>query len=68
MRYEEWDGEVDEGPELEGSRTLEEREDLRHIFERRDLSDVELVHLEPEPQLTADQWVYKKCMGKEGVC
>jgi NADH dehydrogenase (ubiquinone) 1 alpha subcomplex subunit 5 len=66
MRYEEWDGEVDEGPELEGSRTLEEREDLRHIFERRDLSDVELVHLEPEPQLTADQWVLKSCMA-EGV-
>ncbi|KAK4126356.1 hypothetical protein N657DRAFT_567484 [Parathielavia appendiculata] len=55
MRYEEWDGEVDEGPELEGSRTLEEKQDLRHIFERRDPSDIEHVHLEPEPQLTADQ-------------
>ena len=58
MRYEEWDGEQDEGPELEGSRTIEEREDLRHIFERRDISDVgQQVEWEPEPQLTADQWV-----------
>ncbi|KAL2170330.1 hypothetical protein VTG60DRAFT_5009 [Thermothelomyces hinnuleus] len=55
MRYEEWDGEQDEGPELEGSRTLEERQDLRHIFERKDISDVEHVEWEPEPQLTADQ-------------
>ncbi|KAK4238087.1 ETC complex I subunit conserved region-domain-containing protein [Achaetomium macrosporum] len=55
MRYQEWDGEVDEGPELEGSRTLEEKQDLRHIFERRDLGDVEQVQWEPEPQLTADQ-------------
>ncbi|KAK4145896.1 ETC complex I subunit conserved region-domain-containing protein [Dichotomopilus funicola] len=56
MRVEEWDGELDEGPELEGSRTLKEREDLRHIFERRDIRDVEgQVEWEPEPQLTADQ-------------
>lgn len=55
MRYQEWDGELDEGPELEGSRTAEEREDLKHIFERRDLGDVEQVQWEPEPQLTADQ-------------
>ncbi|KAK4246391.1 ETC complex I subunit conserved region-domain-containing protein [Corynascus novoguineensis] len=55
MRYEEWDGEKDEGPELEGSRTLEERQDLKHIFERKDISDVEHVEWEPEPQLTADQ-------------
>ncbi|KAH6631641.1 ETC complex I subunit conserved region-domain-containing protein [Chaetomium tenue] len=56
MRYEEWDGEQDEGPELEGSRTIEEKEDLRHIFERRDIADVQQqVEWEPEPQLTADQ-------------
>lgn len=55
MRYQEWDGEVDEGPELEGSRTLDERQDLRHVFERRDLGDVEHAEWEPEPQLTADQ-------------
>lgn len=61
MRYEEWDGERDEGPELEGSRTLEERQDLKHIFERKDISDVEHVEWEPEPQLTADQWVTRNC-------
>jgi NADH dehydrogenase (ubiquinone) 1 alpha subcomplex subunit 5 len=66
MRYQEWDGELDEGPELEGSRTLEEREDLRHIFERRDLKDVEHVEWEPEPQLTADQWVPRDCLGRDG--
>jgi NADH dehydrogenase (ubiquinone) 1 alpha subcomplex subunit 5 len=60
MRYEEWDGEQDEGPELEGSRTIEEKEDLKHIFERRDIADVQQqVEWEPEPQLTADQWVYQ---------
>jgi NADH dehydrogenase (ubiquinone) 1 alpha subcomplex subunit 5 len=60
QRYAEWDGEVDEGPELEGSRTLEEKEDLRHMFQRRDLADAEIdqVAWEPEPQLTADQWVF----------
>lgn len=59
LRYQEWDGEVDEGSVLEGSRTLEERqEDLKQIFERRDLHDVEHVEWEPEPQLTAEQWVF----------
>ncbi|KAK3898266.1 ETC complex I subunit conserved region-domain-containing protein [Staphylotrichum tortipilum] len=55
MRDQEWDGELDEGGELEGSRTAAEREDLVHIIERRDLSEVEQVEWEPEPQLTADQ-------------
>ena len=67
MRYQEWDGELDEGAELEGSRTLEEKEDLRHIFERRDLNDVEHVEWEPEPQLTADQWVLEAALGR-GRC
>lgn len=55
MRYEEWDGEKDEGSELEGSRTLEEKQDLKHIFGRQDISDADHVEFEPEPQLTADQ-------------
>lgn len=59
MRLREWDGEIDEGPELEGSRPLEERQGLRQIFERKDLNDeVGQVAWEPEPQLTADQWVF----------
>ncbi|KAL2159817.1 hypothetical protein VTH06DRAFT_1950 [Thermothelomyces fergusii] len=55
MRREEWDGEPDLGPELEGSRTLEEKQDLRHVFGRQDVSDADPVEWEPEPQLTADQ-------------
>lgn len=58
MRDQEWDGEVDEGPELEGSRTLEERQDLRLLFERTDLGGADQVQWVPEPQLTADQWVF----------
>jgi len=54
----EWDGEVDEGPELEGSRTLEEKIEggLEKIFTRRDVKDtIGRVEWEPEPQLTAEQ-------------
>jgi NADH dehydrogenase (ubiquinone) 1 alpha subcomplex subunit 5 len=58
IREQEWDGELDEGPELEGSRTLEERQDLRLNFERVDLGGHDMVEWEPEPQLTADQWVF----------
>ncbi|KAJ4300477.1 hypothetical protein N0V88_003152 [Collariella sp. IMI 366227] len=55
MRDQEWDGELDEGPELEGSRTKEEREDQKLTFQRRDISDVDKVQWESEPQLTAEQ-------------
>ncbi|KAL2260615.1 hypothetical protein VTK26DRAFT_5318 [Humicola hyalothermophila] len=56
IRLQEWDGEPDEGPELEGSRTLEERQSLRQIFERKDANDTfDQVPWEPEPQLTAEQ-------------
>jgi NADH dehydrogenase (ubiquinone) 1 alpha subcomplex subunit 5 len=58
IREQEWDGEVDEGPELEGSRTAEERADLKLIFERTDINDVDQVEWEHEPQLTADQCVF----------
>ncbi|KAK3988549.1 ETC complex I subunit conserved region-domain-containing protein [Cladorrhinum sp. PSN332] len=51
-RYQEWDGEKDEGPELEGSRTLEEKQDLKNLFKKADEHQVEWT---PEPQLTADQ-------------
>ena len=57
-RYEEWDGEVDEGPELEGLRTAEERKDQEKLFTRRPLSASRHVEWEPEPQLTADQYVW----------
>lgn len=54
-RYQEWDGEKDEGPELEGSRTLEEKQDLANLFKRTEEKQVTWA---PEPQLTADQWVF----------
>lgn len=56
QRYEEWDGEIDEGPELEGPRTEEERKDQAVMAERRPLEEAQRqVEWEPEPQLTADQ-------------
>jgi len=57
MRDLEWDGELDEGAELEGSRSLEEKQDLVHIFERTDVGQVEKAEWEPEPQLTAEECV-----------
>lgn len=56
-REEEWDGEINEGPELEGPRTREERASQALIAERRDLKDLEQIEWEAEPQLTADQSV-----------
>lgn len=54
-RDEEWNGETDEGPELEGPRTVEEKADVVLIAERTDLADTQQVTWEAEPQLTADQ-------------
>lgn len=54
-RYEEWDGEEDEGAELEGIRTPEERKDQVIWAERKPLEDHEQIEWEDEPQLTADQ-------------
>lgn len=55
VRVEEWDGEEDEGGELEGIRTSEERKDQVIWAERKPLEDHEKVEWEDEPQLTADQ-------------
>jgi NADH dehydrogenase (ubiquinone) 1 alpha subcomplex subunit 5 len=57
-RYQEWDGEIDEGGELEGPRSAEERAEQRLIAERTDIENVKQIEWEPEPQLTADQWVF----------
>jgi NADH dehydrogenase (ubiquinone) 1 alpha subcomplex subunit 5 len=54
-RYEEWDGELDEGGELEGLRSEAERADFEHLFSRRPLEISKQIQWEPEPQLTADQ-------------
>lgn len=57
-RIEEWDGEADEGAELEGIRTAKEREDQVVWAERKPLEDHEKVEWQDEPQMTADQYVY----------
>ncbi len=48
QRYQEWDGEVNEGPELEGSRTEDERRDQAVLAERTSLEDVQQVQWEDE--------------------
>ncbi|KAI8656668.1 hypothetical protein LRP88_11978 [Fusarium phalaenopsidis] len=55
IRLEEWNGEVNEGPEYEGIRTAAEREDQVVWAERKPLENHEQVEWEDEPQLTADQ-------------
>ncbi|KAL8408973.1 hypothetical protein RB594_007428 [Gaeumannomyces avenae] len=56
VRDQEWDGEINEGPELEGSRTEEERAEQAVIFTRKPHdSPSAQAAWEPEPQLTADQ-------------
>ncbi|KAK9771286.1 putative NADH-ubiquinone oxidoreductase 29.9 kDa subunit [Seiridium cardinale] len=55
-RYEEWDGEVDEGGEREGLRPEAERKDQELIFSRQPLEIKQnQVQWTPEPQLTAAQ-------------
>lgn len=54
-RYQEWDGEPDNGGELEGTRTSEERRDQVELA--KDPFDGKDVEWEDEPQLTVDQYV-----------
>lgn len=55
IRDEEWDGEVDDGPLVEGQRTAEEKSDLVSGVKEDPLpSDVQ-AHLSSEPQLTVSQ-------------
>ncbi|KKY32085.1 putative nadh-ubiquinone oxidoreductase kda subunit [Diaporthe ampelina] len=53
-RYQEWDGEEDEGPEKEGSRTLEERQD-QSLISSRNPFEGEGIEWTDEPKLTIDQ-------------
>ncbi|CAK7202409.1 hypothetical protein SEUCBS139899_005132 [Sporothrix eucalyptigena] len=55
QRDKEWDGEIDEGAEREGARSLEERADQALSATRKSLEEIETVNWEPEPQLTAEQ-------------
>ena len=57
-RRQEWDGEVDEGPNAEGLRGENEKvADAQAMFSRRDPRTQEKVEWEPEPQLTLEQYV-----------
>lgn len=53
-RYKEWDGEEDEGPEKEGSRTVEERQD-QSLISSRNPFEGEGIEWTDEPKLTIDQ-------------
>ncbi|KAI0409642.1 ETC complex I subunit conserved region-domain-containing protein [Xylaria palmicola] len=57
VRYQEWDGERDEGEGSEGLRGPEERENpgLEAMYDRKALEIPDKVQWEPEPQMTADQ-------------
>lgn len=55
-RFDEWDGEPDEGAGAEGLRGQDERDGhYAETFERQALEASKKVDWEPEPQLTADQ-------------
>ncbi len=62
IREQEWDGEVNEGPELEGPRSEEERKDQILLATRKPLESIQQVEWEDEPPLTADQYV--NCCGE----
>lgn len=52
---EEWDGEVNEGPELEGTRSASDRRGQAVIGMKRPGSDEKSVVWETEPKLTVEQ-------------
>ncbi|KAI6093506.1 ETC complex I subunit conserved region-domain-containing protein [Hypoxylon rubiginosum] len=54
-RYEEWDGEQDEGPNAEGLRGEEDRKNQGALFDRQPITPGKKIEWEREPQLTADQ-------------
>ncbi|RCI14113.1 hypothetical protein L249_8123 [Ophiocordyceps polyrhachis-furcata BCC 54312] len=55
VRLEEWNGEENEGGELEGIRTPAERSDQVTWAERHPMEDLDKIEWENEPQLTAAQ-------------
>lgn len=59
VRYQEWDGERDEGEGNEGLRGTEEREipSFEALYNRQPLETPRKFKWEPEPQITADQYV-----------
>jgi NADH dehydrogenase (ubiquinone) 1 alpha subcomplex subunit 5 len=57
---EEWDGETDHGPELEGTRTTAERKGQSVLGMKRPGEDEKQIKWDPEPPLSADQYVMSK--------
>jgi NADH dehydrogenase (ubiquinone) 1 alpha subcomplex subunit 5 len=57
-RVQEWDGDTDTEPALEGTRTEEERKGQLDEFKRAQEMPVAGMELEPEPLLTRDQYAY----------
>jgi NADH dehydrogenase (ubiquinone) 1 alpha subcomplex subunit 5 len=55
---EEWDGEENLGPELEGTRTTAERKGQSVLGMERPGEDIKTITWDPEPSLTAEQYVY----------
>lgn len=53
----EWDGEKQTEGELEGARTLKERMSQQDLGDKRPEEEQKTVNLEPEPMLTAEQYV-----------
>jgi NADH dehydrogenase (ubiquinone) 1 alpha subcomplex subunit 5 len=51
----EWDGEIDHGPELEGTRSAAERKGQKILGLKRPGEDEKQIQWDPEPPLTADQ-------------
>jgi NADH dehydrogenase (ubiquinone) 1 alpha subcomplex subunit 5 len=55
---EEWDGEENLGPELEGTRSTEDRKGQSVLGMKRPGGDAKTILWEEEPALTAEQYVY----------
>ncbi|KAI0135983.1 ETC complex I subunit conserved region-domain-containing protein [Hypoxylon sp. NC0597] len=67
-RLEEWDGEKDEGPNAEGLRGPEERQEHELLFRKPFDNPGEKIEWENEPQLTADQFVVpRRHMSRSGL-
>ena len=57
----EWDGEENLGPELEGTRTTAERKGQSVLGKERPGDDLKTIAWDPEPLLTVEQYVHLGC-------
>lgn len=63
----EWDGEEDNRPELEGTRTTKERKGQSVLGMKRPGEDEKQVKWDPEPPLSAEQYVVARCHNMWGT-